>query len=595
MPGLFGSLGVATSASEDLHREFLQCWPDAVVDKHPGGFIGGQAFEPHQAVFRGVGNQIVAVDGEWALYQEAARHLPHEPQNLFYFEARSGGLNTSSVGTVAVLDPIERRILIATDSTGTFPLYLCEHGGGLLFSSLLRPLARAIKSRPDGTAVLEFLRQAYTVGEKSLFLGIRRLLPGQVALFSDGRLTLLERSTAWVGTEDISPAEAAELAWDRLVRAERRAIPSRSATLMMSGGWDSRTLLAVASAADRQVDCYSHGDVTSRELELVQAVCRAGGAECHLEPIDDKVVDIDLMQLGFRRTGNVVFPHWHYSGRLLAEAGAPCVIAGVYGEILGGHYGPPMLAVSPLAKTLSVASLLLLRRNLRSNGARLTSAHAELAVPSLQHHWYLKREYEESLRDPLARMNDDINTSIERLEVRGVLEPAALLEAFISEHRGTQYINAQLRSVRGWTDVSAPFAGGEVFTFATRIPIEAKIHNSLNRRMLARRKPVLLRHPMAATLIAARAPIMAQEASRVVRKALEKLGSVGMRRLGWVNFEFLRGGDELHGIIDDLSADIWDTAAMHRTVERSTSNPEQSMHPLYDQIAKIYTVDLHTR
>src|SRR5690606_9416404 len=118
---------------------------------------------------------------------------------------------------------------------------------------------------------------------------------------------------------------------------------------------------------------------------------------------------------------------------------------------------------------------------------------ALLSVGRVDHHWYLDREFEQSLAPAAPRLDAEIRAGLERLRARGVPEGASLVEAYVSEHRGARYIAAQLLSCRAALDVAVPFAGGEVFTLSTAIPLEAKVHNTLNRRMLARHAPELLR------------------------------------------------------------------------------------------------------
>ena len=96
-----------------------------------------------------------------------------------------------------------------------------------------------------------------------------------------------------------------------------------------------------------------------------------------------------------------------------------------------------------------------------------------------------------------------------------------------------------------------------------------------------------------------------QEASRVVRKLYESArwrahfgsgGRLSPPRLGWVNFEFLRGSPVLGTILDDLRLDIWDREALSRRVQEATNPGGRSpLHPIYDMVNKIYTVDLVLR
>jgi hypothetical protein len=605
MPGLFGAVGAPPDTLDLLEREFRARWPDARIERARDSLICGHAFANALAVHRIGPSLVLAVDGEWSLYREAADEVTRDADRFLTVRDDAPDLEFASAGNAALLDLRSRSISLAVDPSGAFPLYYVERGGGLLFGSLLRPLALAISASRDDLAVLEFLRQAYTVDGKTVYSGIRRLLPGQALTYRPGStLRLHERSTAWAGRDDLAPDEAVDRAWDGLAAAVRRGRPADSSALMMSGGWDSRTLLAAMDAAGSGIMCYSHGDTASRELRLVRRLSDTVGVRCRLEPIDDRALDPDHLRRGFERTENVIFPHWHRAGQLLADEGITCIAAGVFGEILGGHYGPAMVA-GTVGKARSIAGSLL-GRGVRRSASSGPSAREYLRTPRFGRHWYLAEQYETAIEAPHERMDAAVDSALRRLEARGAREPVALVEAFVSEHRGTQYINAQLLSCRAATDVSLPFAGGELFSFSTRVPLDAKIHNTLNRRMLARYAPALLRVPMAATLVPARYPLFAQEASRVVRKVFELSatslhratgGVIPSPRLTWANFEFLRDGQSLLGIVEDLHSEIWDRDAMRHQIAALEAQPRAAFRPgpMLDQLSKVYTIDLTMR
>lgn len=609
MPGIFGGIGCTPEACSALRREFTAAWPETrVLSLSGGGMLGGHAFGSAGAVHESPGGWLAGVDGERSVYPLAAAWAAGRADALFV--AAPGGVDVAPGcrGNVAVVEPGAGVLHLATEWTGSFPLYYAEHASGLLFSSLLRPLARAVGAPRDDLGILQFLRQAFTYAGRTQFAGIRRLLPGQSVSFRDGSLRLAERSRAWVGTLDPSGHEAVpEQAWSLLSGAiEGSVAGGERSTLMMSAGWDSRTLLGAArgGGAAAELSCYCHGDVRSRELELVERICRGEGVPSFIEPIDDRVWDPEALQRGFARVENVVFPHWHRAGRLLADTGVRAVFAGVYGEVLGGHYGPAMLAGGG-KKIASVAGALLGRDGRDSEGEGLPPAREALRLGPLGRHWYLRPDFEDSLAWPLEAFNADVETDLDRLEGRGVAGRNPLIEAFVSEHRGTQYINAQILSCRAAVDVVLPFADREAFVMATRLPLHAKIHNRVNRAMLRRFAPRLLRYPLAATLVSAGAPLMLQEASRLARSVWETARwrmhfraprAVDPPRLGWVNFEFLRSGRALHALIDDLRADLWDRDALRRVAaevqDRSWNKP---VHPVYDQLSKVYTTDLLLR
>jgi len=176
-----------------------------------------------------------------------------------------------------------------------------------------------------------------------------------------------------------------------------------------------------------------------------------------------------------------------------------------------------------------------------------------------------------------------------------------LVEAFVTEQRGTQYINAQILSCRANLDVTMPYTDRALLALSTRIPVKTKIHNTLNRAMLARHVPGLLRFPCSATLVPARAPVVAQELSRLVRRKLDdsrwrlyfsSRGRLPQPRLGWGNFEFLRTGRVLNALADDLRADVWDRRAIRDRIAAVTPLESRgSVHRLSFQLMRIYAVD----
>ena len=119
--------------------------------------------------------------------------------------------------------------------------------------------------------------------------------------------------------------------------------------------------------------------------------------------------------------------------------------------------------------------------------------------------------------------------------------------------------------------------------------------------MLRRYVPGLLRFPSSATLVPARAPVVAQELTRLVRRQLDNgrwrlyfatRGRVAQPRLGWGNFEFLRTGTVLHALADDLRADLWDRRAIRERIAQATRLENGgSVHRLSFQLMRIYTVD----
>jgi len=78
----------------------------------------------------------------------------------------------------ALLDTVERRLVLARDPFGIKPLYWAEAEGLLLFGSEIKALAQApgLSRKVDAAALYDYLRLGFTdAGEATLFSAVRRL------------------------------------------------------------------------------------------------------------------------------------------------------------------------------------------------------------------------------------------------------------------------------------------------------------------------------------------------------------------------------------------------------------------------------------
>lgn len=603
MPGIWGAAGDGLRLFSSLNSLCEGAWPGSVQFTDELVSIGAHAHGDSCALRALASGVVVAVDGELSSYRSMG--LANAATDLVESPGVGRPPRTRVRGNVAFYQRDEAALHLSVECAGSFPLYVSVLPRGVLFCSLLRPLARVQRAEPDPIAILQFLRDAYTCNGRSLFAGIRRLLPGQVLSWTaqDG-VRLSETSALWTSLAAESDAdEAAESLWECLGQSvSSETSQSGRLALMMSAGWDSRTLLAAAGAhchPDRLLG-FSHGDLGSRELSIARAICESRSTEFTAAQIDDDVFSPDREVTAFARTETAMFPHWHRAGDLLTRLGVTCSVAGVYGEILGGHYGSSMVA-GGLGKGLVVARTLLGTKRASPPGMTRADLDSRLKLIRYSPPAALHRGFLETIEEPKDTLNRDIAADLGRLRERGIGTPESVLEAYISEHRGSHFINAQLLSSRAFIDVSLPFADPAVLSLATALPISVKIHNRLNRIMLRRHAPDLLRFPLAATLIPASAPIAVQEASRLARKAWEDARwwlhfasdrRMAPPRLGWVNFEFLRSGVSLQAQLDGLRLDIWDRAALQARIDQVKRYEwREQLHPVFDNFARILTID----
>jgi len=555
---------------------FSTPWGECEHVRLPAGVMGGHAFGQMKALHSLEDGTHFAVDGERIIYQVEAAPYRFSP---------TLELSEKCKGNVAIAT--KDLWHLASDWSGGFPLYYAHTPGGFLFCSRLRPLAQLLRPELDLVGLRQFFHACYLMSGRTFYKGISRLMPGQILSYDPSRnqLRIAETSKAWVGLEHRSPVEA----WGDLMGAVANSldIHCRNA-LMMSGGWDSRTLLAAATnvLGSENLFAYYHGGQDSSEGRIANDICYSLGVNFHHESLNMTSFDLDFLRRGFNRTETVVYPEWHHAGQFLSSIGIECASSGVFGEILGGHYSRTMLCNG--AKKLP--TFLMQMFGVNSSTASIFDL---LRIKHVVGPWGMKPELWGKLTELKDAMNGDIESSMQRFSDRGVQTSDQLVEAFITEYRGSQYINAQVLSCRAYIDVSIPFADQKFFTHASKIPLVRKLHNALNRRMLQQYSPVILHPPTAAAPISASMPILVQELARLFRHVVERKGN--LHSIGWWNWEFLRNGTALNAIVDDLELDFWDKKLILNKVAACQANERESIGQLMRRLLMMYTVDLTLR
>jgi hypothetical protein len=516
------------------------------------------------------------VDGERSIYDSKNAPFQLSPALV---------LSRTCKGNVAIAT--NELWYLATDWSGSFPLYYVQTPTGILFCSRLRPLAQILHYTIDIVGLRQFLHELYMLSGRTFYKGITRLMPGQVLTYdpSCNRSSIAETSKAWVGVELSSVSET----WAKLMEAVSSSLDTRcSNAVMISGGWDSRTLLAAARnyLGAESLLAYYHGGKDSLEGKIAREVCLSLGVKFHFEPLSMALFDLDFLRRGFNRTETVVFPEWHRAGFLLSTLGIKCVSSGVFGEVMGGHYSRTMLLNG--ARKLSTFLMQALGWD-----SSMTNIFDALRIRHLAKPWSVSPDVWGDIDELQKAMNGDVESTLKRFIDRGVHTADQLVEAFITEHRGSQYVNSQMLSCRAYLDVSIPFADREFFTQASRIPITAKLHNAMNRRVLHQNSPEILQFPTAAAPVPAAMPILVQELSRLLRHFVER--RVKMAPVGWWDWEFLRNGAALNAIVDDLELDLWNKKAIRQRVADLRGKKAESIGFLMQRLVIIYTVDLMMR
>jgi asparagine synthase (glutamine-hydrolysing) len=150
---------------------------------------------------------------------------------------------------LALWDGKRRRLVLARDRYGIKPLYYREAEGELAFASELRALPRG---EIDLDALDAFLAFNSVPGPLSIFREVRKLQPGHVLTWQDGRSELLRYARpAPVPADGVRDDEEAELVEELRARlrdsVRAHLVSDVPVGVLLSGGIDSSVLAALAA------------------------------------------------------------------------------------------------------------------------------------------------------------------------------------------------------------------------------------------------------------------------------------------------------------------------------------------------------------
>lgn len=337
---------------------------------------------------------------------------------------------------VAIWDEQERRLVVIRDRLGVKPVYYAElPGGGVAFASELRALLEhpGVDRALDADALAQLLTYRYIPAPRTLYRGIKKLLPGHAAFVDD---TGLRFERYWdVRPQPVPRTDAeAELAFleafDDAVRL--RMVSDVPVGVFLSGGIDSAAVLqAMGKGGVHAFTIGFQGNAKDDELAYAEETARLYGAQHHtltIGPADyaayfdryaaqleEPVLNDSAMATHFlselaRRHVKVVLSgqgadeplagYDRYRGELLSTAFRRLKVPGLLG---------PVVERTPLLPEK-------LKRGFRSLGT------ADPLDRALRIYAVFQEEEKAQLLRPHLRLDDDVRAPVQRLhdEVPGL-------------------------------------------------------------------------------------------------------------------------------------------------------------------------------
>jgi len=178
---------------------------------------------------------------------------------------------------IAIWDNSKKKLLIARDPMGIKLIYYKLENDTVYFGSELRPVLAGINVKPDVDPISLnlFLRYRYTPSPLTLFKNIKKLSPGTMLVFENGK----HRLERWYKYKPVAfePMKTDREAREELLEIYKRAVKRHLLSdvpvgLLLSGGIDSGLLLGLMSLYGTSWPTYTVGYGTSfKDDELEDA------------------------------------------------------------------------------------------------------------------------------------------------------------------------------------------------------------------------------------------------------------------------------------------------------------------------------------
>ena len=246
----------------------------------------------------------------------------------------------------SIWDARKERLMLARDRFGQKPLHVHQAGAMLAFASEVKALVRApgVPADVDMDAVGDYLAQRYVRGPRTLIAGVRKLAPGSYALWQFGALRETRYWSPPDGEAPIAhgPSNPIDGFIQRLDEAVQLNMQAPRVGVLLSGGYDSAAIVALARTHHEQVSTFSAGFANDKRSELPAAgrVAKHFGTQHHEIVLERRDVLAQLPQLVASRDAPVSRPA-DVALYLLAREAARQVKVALSGdggdEILGGY------------------------------------------------------------------------------------------------------------------------------------------------------------------------------------------------------------------------------------------------------------------
>jgi len=247
---------------------------------------------------------------------------------------------------LAIWDARSRTLLVARDRIGIKPMYYAQVSGRLYFGSELKSLLEApdLPRDLDANALDHYLSFLYTPRDGSIFKSVRKLPPGHLLTWTDGRIAVkqywqLPVDETFRGSEEDAVQHLRGVLGDAVRSHLMSDVPLGA---FLSGGIDSSLVVGLMSEfSSSRVKTFSIGfnEPAFDELEHARRVAVHFGTDHHefvVKPDGVSILDKLVSHFDEPFADSSAIPTWYVSE--MARRHVTVVLSGDGGDELFGGY-----------------------------------------------------------------------------------------------------------------------------------------------------------------------------------------------------------------------------------------------------------------
>jgi asparagine synthase (glutamine-hydrolysing) len=406
---------------------------------------------------------------------------------LYQFYGHSFPSRLQGAFCTAVLDERAKRLVLASDLLGSYPLYWYNGPHRFVFASELKAVLRdpAVQPTLEPRAVADYLTFGFLFGAKTLARHVQLLPSASLLTFSweDGSCTVeryrrLEQAfQPWDGSQT-AYIETLRQAFNDAV--QRTLSREHHFGVSLSGGLDSRAILSAIDCTQTPVSTYTLGVKGCADEVIAAKLARLAGTKHRFFELDQRYLGGFLSNLRqmVSLTDGMYLSHGlteMLALQFLEEADFSVLLRGHGGELAKASLAWPLHTDERIHRMRSKEEFvpyLLQRVNYISRGVVLRELFTE--------EWSAQMEgaAQQSLEESIADVS---------------LSPADLCSYLYLEEHHRRSTVASLELFRTLFEVRLPFVDADFLTVLFRAPALWRNGTAIHRAIIGTNHPALLR------------------------------------------------------------------------------------------------------